>query len=111
MTIYIDQFLPGVGGDKWAGGGHLLTSDLDELHEFAQKIGLKREWFQDTTFPHYDLTFRKREQAIRHGAVRIGMGEFPDDLLVKNSENKYERYDTRRKGLIERAGRIPRKEP
>lgn len=38
-------------------GVHLATDgDLDELHKFAQSIGLKREWFQDhPAHPHYDL--------------------------------------------------------
>lgn len=107
MTVYIDKFMGGlVKGTKWEGGGHLLTSDLDELHEFALDIGLRREWFQDTTFPHYDLTRNKRTKAIQHGAVRIRLGEFPDDLLVKNHDETYERYDLRRKDAIKGAQRI-----
>jgi len=37
-------------------GRHLVsTSSLEELHDFAAGIGLKREWFQDHRIPHYDL--------------------------------------------------------
>lgn len=78
--IYVDQF-PGSGWGYWQGGGHLLTSDVEELHEFARKIGLKREWFQEKTAPHYDLTARKRRQAIANGATQIEIGKFPDDML------------------------------
>ncbi len=45
---------------------------LDELHSFADKIGLKREYFQDLPgFPHYDLTKTKRALAVKNGAVEI----------------------------------------
>lgn len=47
-------------------------ANLEELHAFAAKIGLKREWFQDSPrFPHYDLTPYKRVFAIRKGAVQV----------------------------------------
>jgi hypothetical protein len=39
-------------------GVHLATDsgDLDELHDFARRIGLRRSWFQDhRTVSHYDL--------------------------------------------------------
>lgn len=46
------------------------TGDLDELHEFAAKIGVKRGWFQDDErLPHYDLTAGKRQFAVKQGAV------------------------------------------
>jgi hypothetical protein len=44
-------------------GVHLMihcTEPLDDLHAFAKKIGLKREWFQmHDKHPHYDLTTRR----------------------------------------------------
>jgi hypothetical protein len=46
---------------------------LDELHEFAGRLGLRPEWFQ--TKPgrpendHYDLTRARREVALTLGAV------------------------------------------
>ncbi len=51
---------------------HLFSDDnnLDELHEFAAKIGLKRSWFQDDgRLPHYDLTAGKRQFAVKEGAA------------------------------------------
>lgn len=45
---------------------------LDELHAFAAKIGMKREWFQaDKTCPHYDLTPARRAAALKVGAVFV----------------------------------------
>jgi len=39
-------------------GIHLAVDGLqEELHRFAQSVGLKREWFQDQPdHPHYDIT-------------------------------------------------------
>lgn len=37
------------------------TEGLDELHAFAKKLGLKREWFQDKPrHPHYDIISSKK---------------------------------------------------
>ena len=54
-------------------GVHLACADLEELHRFARRIGLKRQWFQRG---HYDLTTRRaRERAIEAGAVRMSTRE------------------------------------
>lgn len=36
-------------------GTHLVADYLQELHEFAQSVGLKRKWFQER-HEHYDIT-------------------------------------------------------
>jgi hypothetical protein len=55
-----------------------MTSDtsLEELHKFAtEKLGLRREWFQDKkNYPHYDITESKRALAITLGAVSVDSG-------------------------------------
>lgn len=49
--------------------GPVRCLDLTELHEMANKIGLRPVCFQNhATVPHYDLTEGKRWQAIRAGA-------------------------------------------
>lgn len=75
--IYIDlpkQHRQG-SARRWS---HLWSSshNLEELHAFAAKIGLQREWFQDRPdtgrgpFPHYDLySGRLRARAMAAGAV------------------------------------------
>ena len=43
-----------------------------ELHDFAQRIGLRRAWYQrDKTLPHYDLTPGRRMKAVALGAVEV----------------------------------------
>jgi hypothetical protein len=51
-------------GHKWC---HLFADapDCAELHAFARKIGMRREWYQGD---HYDLTPKKRAAAVRAGA-------------------------------------------
>jgi len=52
---------------------HLLsTISLEELHDFAvNQLGLKRNWFQDGSAPHYDVSESKRTLAIQLGAIAI----------------------------------------
>ena len=50
--------------------------DLEELHLFAEKIGMRRQWFQDhRVAPHYDLVPSRRSQAVLLGAVEVGRKE------------------------------------
>jgi len=58
--------------------GHMVaTESEEELHEFAQKMGLKREWFQQPQkhmmrHAHYDLTTKtKLGQALDAGASLV----------------------------------------
>lgn len=52
--------------------GHLTADSEDELHTFAASVGLRREWYQDHRFWHYDITTAsKRRRAIRAGAIPV----------------------------------------
>lgn len=69
--IYVDEVFVWSGRRPFDKGScHMWTDgDLDELHAFAAKIGLKRDWFQPSDIVHhYDLTPRKRQLAIMRGA-------------------------------------------
>lgn len=63
---------------------HMASTDLDALHEMADKIGIKRKWFQDAHrgtklhHPHYDISKSKKLLALRFGAVEVN-----DRELVK----------------------------
>jgi hypothetical protein len=87
MTVYVDD--PFTHGDwgRWTGGGHLQADTGDELHAFATRLGLKREWFQSRPgrpeLDHYDLTRGKREQALRLGAVSESAGESARRILAR----------------------------
>lgn len=89
MTIYVDDFnVSATVGRRTSRWSHLITdsTDLDELHEFARRVGLRRSYFQghDPKRPHYDVTADKRAHAIRLGAVKIGFRETPEVLLRRH---------------------------
>lgn len=69
MAAYVDDAIWPWRGKQWA---HLMADSLDELHEFAQRLGLRRNWFQGrASGAHYDITAAKRESALRLGAVPL----------------------------------------
>lgn len=51
---------------------HLLADSEEELHSMAEKLELKRSWFQPAPMPHYDIAQSKRAVAVSLGAVQIG---------------------------------------
>jgi hypothetical protein len=53
----------------------------EELHALAEKIGLKRSWFQLKRLRHYDLTESRRRLAIAHGAKEIRIGKELAEIL------------------------------
>lgn len=66
--VYIDDFFAQYGRMKMC---HMIADSEEELHQFAAKIGLKREWFQNTRNPHYDVSLSHRKKAVLYGAVEI----------------------------------------
>jgi hypothetical protein len=69
MTVYVDDAIWDWQGRKWC---HLLADDIDELHRFANAIGLHRISYQGpprTNNPHYDITGFERSRALALGAV------------------------------------------
>ena len=70
-------------GHLWC---HLWCAPGSEaaLHAFAERIGMRREWFQEKAdFPHYDLTPRKRKLAVAAGARETELAEW---LRASNTE-------------------------
>ncbi len=77
MTVYVDDIVdyhktvPACpNARRWC---HMATDGpIEELHAMAERIGLKREWFQDPNrFPHYDLVVSRRALAVKAGAVEV----------------------------------------
>lgn len=69
------------------------TKDEAELHAFAARLGLKRQWAQlrpKASAAHYDITPSVRALAVKLGAKEVGGRE----LVAQN-------YDgLRRRGLL-----------
>ncbi len=93
MTIFVDELFtmtPRTAqarqyGNRWC---HLSTDEnLEELHQFAEKLGLRRSYFQPhATLPHYDLTPAKRALAVKLGATEITTAE-----RLQKERAKYDR--------------------
>ena len=93
MAIYIDELrdyralmgtgLPGL----WC---HMITDgDLEELHQFAQALGLPRRRFQNhARHPHYDLMPASRAIAVALGAVEVSTSEMLVILERARSANR-----------------------
>lgn len=73
MAVYVDPVFEWPGKGKWC---HMMTDgDLSELHAMADRIGLKRSYFQPKSSPHYDLRPSKRLLAVQQGAIEVDGGE------------------------------------
>lgn len=68
MAVYVDEAKWAWRGQYWC---HMVADSIDELHAFADLLGMKREWFQDKRLPHYDMNAKRRERALKLGALRI----------------------------------------
>ncbi|MHB1583790.1 MAG: DUF4031 domain-containing protein [Acidimicrobiales bacterium] len=76
MAVYVDDWRqPATVGRVDGRWSHLLADSEEELHAFAERLGLRRAWFQRSrrhpAFDHYDVTDDLRREAIRLGAVAI----------------------------------------
>jgi hypothetical protein len=76
VAVYLDDWRQparlGPVDDRWS---HLVADDEDELHDFAARLGMRREWYQHKPSrphqAHYDLPERRRPDALALGAVPV----------------------------------------
>ncbi len=79
MTVYVDEAIWKWRGRRWC---HLVADDIAELHEFANRLGLLRQWFQSKPGrpwrDHYDLPDEARVQALAMGAKPLTTREMAE---------------------------------
>lgn len=66
--VYVDKARNQYGRMKMC---HMVADTLDELHAMADRIGVKRKWFQNHATPHYDICQAKRQLAVEAGAIEV----------------------------------------
>ena len=73
VAVYVD----GLRDYGWRHGPscHLIADSVEELIEFAESMGMRREWFQAKSTPHFDLTADGRTAAVSMGAIELNNRE------------------------------------
>ena len=69
--IFVDELRIGrrAGRRKWC---HLASNmSLEELHEMAKAMELRRRYFHPHPYPHYDLTPAQRREVVGLGAKEV----------------------------------------
>lgn len=90
MSVYVDT----LASRGWVLRGrrskscHLIADTLDELHDMAARVGMRREWFQSFSSPHYDLTPSRRARAVALGAVELDRVAFVAKLRELRAKRK-----------------------
>ena len=71
MTVYVDEAIWKKPNGR-VSYAHLVADSLEELHLFANSIGIKSHWFhRSSKYPHYDINQDQRLKAIEAGAVEV----------------------------------------
>lgn len=77
MKIFIDKPKNG-----WS---HMVCDNIKELHIFAEKIGIKKCWFENKrgkNQPHYDVRESKFQEAVDAGAKIVSRNEIVEMLKI-----------------------------
>ena len=74
MVVYVDNLRD--YGWRHGPSCHLIADSVAELKEFAIRLGMREEWFQPRSSPHFDLTAEGRKIAIENGAIELNNREF-----------------------------------
>jgi hypothetical protein len=76
-VILVDPAIWPHRGRQWA---HLVSDvSYEELHEFAESLGIPRRAFQGD---HYDIPTELREKAVASGAVEVTSRELLQRLVA-----------------------------
>lgn len=80
MTVYVDDMAARFGRMIMC---HMVGDTEAELHEMADRIGVRRQWFQGD---HYDIAKSKRALAIIAGAVEVTQHQLGCMRLMQRRE-------------------------
>ena len=78
MAVYVDTLFD--YGWRHGISCHLIADTVTELKSFAVGIGMRPEWYQAKSSPHFDLTAGGRALAVEHGAIELDRRAFVDKI-------------------------------
>ena len=86
MAVYVDK----LSDWGWRHGlsCHMIGDSVSELIDFAVSIGLRPEWFQPKSSPHFDLTADARADAVKNGAIELERRAFVIKLRELRSKRE-----------------------
>jgi hypothetical protein len=84
MSVYLDDPIFPYGHMMMC---HMVADSIEELHDMADRIGIRRKWFQNKRVPHYDICKSKRVLAIKLGALEVGREKFVEISKRLRNEN------------------------
>ncbi len=84
MAVYVDRLRD--YGWRHGPSCHLIADSVEELLEFAVRMGLRPEWFQPKSSPHFDLNAEGRGVAVRMGAIELDQRQMAQKLRTLRRE-------------------------
>jgi hypothetical protein len=82
MAVYVDRARNKFGRMIMS---HMVADSTIELWKMADAIGMRREWFQRGSFPHYDVSVARRTKALALGAVEVDRRELAQFMRRKRA--------------------------
>ena len=70
MAVYVDSMRAPLGRMVMC---HMVADTLEELHQMAEKLGVRKYFQAHTKYPHYNICKSKRALAIEFGAVECDL--------------------------------------
>lgn len=78
MSVYVDSLVD--YGWRHGISCHLIADTVSELKAFAVGIGMREEWYQSKSSPHFDLTADGRTHALKNGAIELDRRAFVEKI-------------------------------
>lgn len=72
MAVYVDTARNPYGRMIMC---HMISDDIEDLLEMADRIGLARRHFQPGSHPHFDVSLGYRKKALQLGAIEVDRRE------------------------------------
>jgi hypothetical protein len=91
MAVYVDNMYANpIGQFGRMKMSHMAADTHDELIDMAKKIGVNVKWIQHEGEggEHFDIAMGKRDLAIKHGAIPVGMYELCPAMVNRESPNE-----------------------